>query len=158
MSEEPKSEAVIETVKDNTSVISNKEIEAIEADVLAKDKSAKESLKAEVEAKVRKELEAEQKLKELEAEKAKLEAVITKQADDKKALEEKAKADLEEAKSQIGGSKAIVNHESPFKQGVSGNSSFGEELTDEQLVEVNSASKEAFLKAMGITEAQWKGK
>jgi septal ring factor EnvC (AmiA/AmiB activator) len=158
MSKEENTE-VVETTKDNDSVISNKELEAIEREVLAKDNASKESLRKEVEAQLRKEMETENKLKALELENKKLEEAVKAQAEEKKRLQEEKEKEAEELKSRIGASKAIVNTNSPFQNPqVPRKSNFGEGLSDEQLAEVDEESKRAFLDAHGLQNDQWGGK
>jgi len=143
--------------QNNDSTISSTDLEAIEKDVLKKDLAEKQSLKEEVEKKVREEIAAEQKLKTLEDEKQQLEAAIKKQVEDKKVLSEAQAKEIEELKSKIGKSKAVHNNESPFANGTPEQiKNKLEELTIEQIKEIDDSSKEAFLDSLGLHKNDWK--
>ena len=143
-----------ETVKNDDSVVSGKELEAIEQQVLQKDREANAEIIKAAEDKVRKEMETEAKLRALEEEKAKMEEVIKQQAQEKKEKDE-AYSKLQE---QVGTTKSIRPTNSPFLQQPTTDNTFSDSLDDEERIrEIEDASQEAFLKHHGLSEAQWSG-
>lgn len=122
--------------------VSNEEIAKVEAQV----KAAEQSERAKLEENVRKELAAEAKAKELEAQNA----ALQKAAADAKAEAEKAKADAEAMiKAQVeqrlkleqeARSKAIVDNTNPFNKGTEKKPQF----TPEVVSSIDRASYEAF--------------
>ena len=143
----------VDTRKDEDAVISTKELEDIEKSLMGREKAKEDALKVEIEAKVRKEMETEQKLKDLEAEKVKLEALITKQAEEKKTLEAQKNKELEEARARIGGTKQQVHNDSPFAGTPTPNAeTFIDGLTQDKILEIDENSKKAFLDKLGIRD------
>jgi hypothetical protein len=146
----------VETKKEE-SFISNEELESIEREVLSKTELANKKLKTEIEAQVRKEFETEQKLKELEAEKKKLEDAVLKQKEEREKTASELKAELEKLKEQMGSSKSVVNNNSPFGKNNTDSpvSNRISDLTKEQIIEIEEESKKAFMDKLGIREDRW---
>lgn len=146
----------VDTKKEDDAIVSSDEVKSIEEKLLAGDKAKEDALRKEIEEKLRKEMEQEQKMKELESEKEKLEAAVKKQAEEKAALEESKNKELEEAKSQIGTSKQVVHRDNPFARAPNPNAQqFADNLTPEQVKEIDDNSKKAFFNKLGITTDDW---
>lgn len=145
---------------ENNAVVSDEEINAVTNKILSQDKVEKDKLAKEIEDRVRKEIEQEQKMKDLEEKNKIYEAAIKKKEEEKKTLEEVKNKELEELRKQVGGSKAQINTQNPFRDPNRVNmpnsgKQFAENLTPEKRKEIDENSKAEFLKAMGISEKQW---
>lgn len=144
-------EKVVETKKDDDAVVSSNELQQIEKSLLDKDKEKEAALRKEVEEKVRKEMEDAARLRELEAEKAKLEAAVKKQAEDKATFEQQKSDEIEELKKKIGSTKHVIDTQSPFGGAETpGNNQFTNKLTPEVIRDIDEESKEAFFKKQGL--------
>ena len=148
MVEKEEAKVITTSTKEDEAVISKKELEDIEREVLGKDKERETKLKQDI----KEEMEAEQRLKLLEETKVKLEAAVKQQAEDKVDLKEKLEKEITELKEQVGTSKGVVNVQSPFVKS-EGKSSL--RLDSEKVKEIDEESKKAFLEKMGLAEHQW---
>lgn len=139
--DEKKEELKTESLTD--ALISQSDIEKIEKEIMGKDKAKEEALRKDVEAKIRKEIETETKLKELETKNRQYEEMLKKYLDEKKIQEEQHVAELEKVKQEVGSSKAIHNVQSPFRRDANIPIDF-DNLSPEQLKEIEEQSKRAF--------------
>lgn len=143
----------------NDAIVTTEDLKSIESEVMAKDKAKEDSIRKEVEASVRKELEEKAAVDALKAEKERLEKAVLEQAKEKERLAEEKAKEIEDLKKQIGTTKSVVNTNNPFqgkpKEGSSESLDFVKDLTDEQLQEIEENSKKAFMEHHGMKKEQF---
>jgi len=132
--------------EENDVVVSQKDIDDVTREVLKKDEAEKQKIKDEARAELKKEMEEEAVKKKLMEDKAKLEAALVQKEKEKEEEIKRLKEEQEKLKEQIGQSKGLVNTENPFSQGKKDEHQELnlDELTPEQINEIDNASKEAF--------------
>lgn len=146
--------------KDKEPVVSDKEIADVEKSLLSKEKAKDAELMKTAEAKVRKEIESEQKLKGLEAENKKFEEIIKKQAEEKETIKNSKDEELKKLQEEIGSSKALRPNDSPFAKTENTKvpkEKFVDNLSDDDMSSVDEESLNAFLESHGMSKNQWKG-
>lgn len=150
----------IDTTKEGDAIVSNDEIDAVTKKVLAEGKKEKDKMEVDVEAKIRAKIEAENHLKELEKQNQQYKESIQRQEEEKQRIAADKDKEIEELKTQVGGSKAVHNTQSPFSKSdkpeeVTKEVSAIKNLTREQISEINENSKHEFMKVHGIKDSQW---
>jgi len=127
-------------------IVSNEEIENVTRDVLKKDEERRASEREVLEKEIRAKIAQEEEDKRQVEEKAALQAALVKKEKDSQAVIEKLKQELEDARKQVGGSKGVVNTQSPFQKNsnVSDDNTkvFSEKLSDEDLVDIDELSRQ----------------
>jgi len=142
-------------MENNNNITVNKsELEQIEKEILMKDKQKEEALKQQLEQEIRSKIEQETKLKELEDKNKKLEELIinnNKKLDEEKLAREQ---ELNKIKEELAKPKGIINTQSPFQKEPEKKMSFNN-LTKEQVIEIDLNSKKAFMDFIGMKDKEW---
>ena len=157
-------EEIIEEIKTDSNsdaVVSNNEIDAVTKKVLAEGKIEKDKMAVNIETQIRAKIEAENHLKDLEKQNQQFKESIQRQEAEKQRISADKDKEIETLKSQVGGSKAQVQTQSPFGKRDGEQTdvlSTMKNLTQEQINEIGENSRLAFMKEQNIPDSQWKNK
>jgi len=126
--------------------VTDAEIKNIEEKIVKQENEKMATIMAKAKEEARKELLKEQEFKNLQSEKAKLEATIAKQANEREELKKQFDKEKEDLKSQIGSTKAIINNDNPFGNQKKAKTDIFDvsKLSVDELMEIDEKSREAF--------------